>query len=360
MLIGILTFHAAHNYGSMLQAYALQQYLFSRGYDNEIINYRPASQQRLYPHPLKSKVKFINLITPIWLCAECNKWQKFESFLKNYMVLSEKQYDNAESLKRDLAQYDAIIVGGDQIWNFNCRDFEDVYYLHALSGPFKKISYAPSFGRFLDNLHTQPNQIRFIKSTLSDFDCLSVREILMKDYLKCLLGKCISVVADPVFLLSSEHYAQIIGNRPLIKGSYLFYYSPYTHSEAEDYAVQLGKRFNLKVVTTAPHRLRRKGMHSVFGAGPITFLTLLKNATLVVGQSYHLVAFSLLFHKSFSVFDPKDTRISSLINFLDLTDDAHKPESRDFLTIDFSHVDNRLELLKTASCHFLEHALSFQ
>lgn len=89
---------------------------------------------------------------------------------------------------------------------FNCRDFEDVYYLHALFGPFKKISYAPSFGRMLDT-SPRPNQISFIKSTLSDFDCLSVREFPMKDYLDCLLGRNISVTADPVIccLTSNMH-----------------------------------------------------------------------------------------------------------------------------------------------------------
>ena len=41
MRIGILTFHCAHNYGAVLQSYALQQYLLSLGYNVEIIDYRP-------------------------------------------------------------------------------------------------------------------------------------------------------------------------------------------------------------------------------------------------------------------------------------------------------------------------------
>ena len=34
MKIGIITFHAAMNYGSVLQAFALQEYLRSRGNEN--------------------------------------------------------------------------------------------------------------------------------------------------------------------------------------------------------------------------------------------------------------------------------------------------------------------------------------
>ena len=37
MKIGIITFHAAHNYGSMLQAYALQTFLERNGNIVEII-----------------------------------------------------------------------------------------------------------------------------------------------------------------------------------------------------------------------------------------------------------------------------------------------------------------------------------
>ena len=41
MKIGILTFHCAHNYGAVLQCYAMQEFLRSQGHDVEIINYRP-------------------------------------------------------------------------------------------------------------------------------------------------------------------------------------------------------------------------------------------------------------------------------------------------------------------------------
>ena len=39
--IGIITFHKAINYGSVLQAYSLQHLLESEGYLVEIIDYEP-------------------------------------------------------------------------------------------------------------------------------------------------------------------------------------------------------------------------------------------------------------------------------------------------------------------------------
>lgn len=41
MKIGIMTFHWATNYGAVLQAYCLQEYLREQGHDVEIINYKP-------------------------------------------------------------------------------------------------------------------------------------------------------------------------------------------------------------------------------------------------------------------------------------------------------------------------------
>lgn len=38
--VGVLTFHMAHNYGAMLQAYALTMEVKKLGYNCEVIDYR--------------------------------------------------------------------------------------------------------------------------------------------------------------------------------------------------------------------------------------------------------------------------------------------------------------------------------
>ena len=39
--VGILTFHCSDNYGAMLQAYGMKQYLHSHGIKAEIVHYEP-------------------------------------------------------------------------------------------------------------------------------------------------------------------------------------------------------------------------------------------------------------------------------------------------------------------------------
>ena len=77
--VGIITFHASHNYGSMLQAYALQQVVLSMGYDCAIINFNEC------PHVPKL-AKFKPPRCPIgvyWntLCLMRDVWT-----IKTYMI----------------------------------------------------------------------------------------------------------------------------------------------------------------------------------------------------------------------------------------------------------------------------------
>ena len=48
MKVGILTFHRAHNFGAMLQCYALQEYLTKKGLNVEVIDYRQPYIETLY------------------------------------------------------------------------------------------------------------------------------------------------------------------------------------------------------------------------------------------------------------------------------------------------------------------------
>ena len=46
--IGVITYHSAYNFGSVLQAYATQESIEKIGYSVEIVNYRMKSQIKYY------------------------------------------------------------------------------------------------------------------------------------------------------------------------------------------------------------------------------------------------------------------------------------------------------------------------
>ena len=96
--VGIITFHASHNYGSMLQAYALQQTVLNMGFDCEIINFRPKIQTEHFKPPfmrgtMQGKVKRFIQFLP-FNYSLFRKFELFEDFQTTYYKLSDKEYSS--------------------------------------------------------------------------------------------------------------------------------------------------------------------------------------------------------------------------------------------------------------------------
>ena len=321
--VGILTFHASHNYGSMLQAWALQTYLKGIGIEAEEINLRIDAQKDLYPNPMRfwgPKSILFRIKHPIRELQGLTKWYKFESFLKKHIDTTLTEYHSWLEIQKDMPSlnYDAIICGGDQIWNTTCVDFSESYYLPGNLLGIKKIAYSPSFGGKMSRFNN-PEVQKFIKDNLSAFDFLSVRDDAGSIFLSDLLGKQVPAVADPTLLISVKDYTKIFCRNNTPKGDYIFYYSPFYNKNAEAIAANLGKRMRIPVITTNGELQSNSYFIQMNSAGPIEFINYLKNAKFVCGYSYHLVVFSLLFHKDFAAIDgKKDARIMGLLKHCNL------------------------------------------
>lgn len=369
MKIGILTFHASHNFGSNLQNYALQQFLISEGHNVETINLRNDKQKYMYHHPLHKGRRtpvlwkvLARFLDPKWLIIECKRWNKFENFLKNHLILS-KEYKDWETIKSDLPinNYDTLVVGGDQIWNTFCYDFDWSYYLPSTIKPIKKIAYCPSYGNSIPKIQDDSSLATKIKEYLEDFDFLSVRETDASNFLHGLLNRDISVVADPTLLVNPSVFLNLIKS-PIIKEPYIYYYTP-SHTpdfETEEIAVELANMLGLKIVTSYPRFFKKNPMTSV-SSGPIEFLNLVKNAQLVVGKSYHLAIFSIIFHKDFITLRCKnEERMESLFKKLNIS--GRNMESIDdyqnLTDLDYNEIDKNLLQFKNDSIRFLKDSLS--
>lgn len=316
MKVGIITFHAAHNYGSMLLSFALQEAIQRLGHDAKIINLRIPVQNLIYSYPLKFAHKIhlkAFLLHPFNFWGNCGKWRKFEAFSLRYHNLTARCQDLI-SVERTIREenFDALISGGDQIWNMQCADFSIAYYLPFNFPAVKKISYAPSFGG--GGSFRVENYSSAITGLLADFDCITVRERPAADYVTSKLNRSVDVVCDPVMLLDNNVYEAIAGANPLIKGKYIFYYSPFGSRENEQTAIEYGKRLRLPVYTSNCEYFQCRGMKKYLNAGPTEFLNLIKNAEIVCGNSFHMLAFCLLLNKNFIVLSKEDSRMENLKN----------------------------------------------
>ena len=370
MKIGILTFHASHNFGSMLQNYALQQFLIAEGHSVETINLRNDKQRYMYHYPLcigRNNPTLLSLLgkvrDPRWLFKECKTWNLFEHFLKHHLNLT-KEFKNWDEIMLDLPtlHFDAIITGGDQIWNTFCYDFDWAYFLPDNIKTAKKIAFSPSFGNKIEKMKEDSTLFSKIKKYLEDFDYLSVREKDAGDFFQKQLNMTIPVIADPTILVNTSVYLNLI-KKPIFNEPYIYYYTPshITDTEAEDIAIKLSELLNIKVVTSYS-RFRKKTKMISVPSGPTEFLNLVHNAQFVIGKSFHLVVFSILFHKNFiTIKSQSDPRMSSLLNKLRISN-RNINSANDYKkivdNIDYDTVDNELSKFRKDAISYLQKSLN--
>ena len=149
MKIGILTFQASHNCGSMLQAFALQYVISKKLHqDCEIINYANDASRNMYGffdrRICRASIKK-NINTLIHLKTFIESYREYEDFSKKHLVLSSTYCRNGKELSKIASNYDIIIAGGDQIWNVCCPDAGKEFYLN-FTHDVRKIAYSPSLG----------------------------------------------------------------------------------------------------------------------------------------------------------------------------------------------------------------------
>ncbi len=365
--IAILTFHASHNYGSMLQTYALQTCLERLGYLVTIINFRGIAQKSYYIRPgrlLTKRVVRDLFASPSLFVQNRAKWDKFERFMREHYHVSREHQKLADTeflVKEELGLY-AIITGGDQIWNMDCLDFNPCYYLPFETPGIRRIAYSPSLGD--ENRWKPRNYANVLKALIGGYDFPSVRERSASLFLSDLIGRPVPPVPDPSLLIDKEDYEKLAGEEPLIKGQYLFYYTPWQIDDVSDFVYSFARKYGYKVVSSKKSRSKaEKGFIPYNNAGPEEFLNLLKNATVVCGFSLHMVILSIVFHKDFyAVMQSEGTRIRDFLGEVGLCSRLVYTQSNPIMInagpIDWEEVDKKLAVLKQSGFDFLREALT--
>lgn len=369
--VGIITFHASHNYGSMLQAYALQQVVLGMGHDCEIINFRTARQREFY-RPMFIRGTFTDrlkrsLVYAPYISSWRKKHQLFERFLNEKYRLSHGEYATLEELERAGHDYDVYISGSDQIWNTRAFDFDWAYLLPFAKGS-RRVAYAPSMGP-VPFQSISSDKAEKMAQLLSGYGYLSVRERQTMEKIAQLTNKDCVVTLDPTLLIEPETWDEMAGDTPLIKGDYIFLYTPWYDANVYMEAERMSRRLKMPVVISLLHeglipnlKIMRKRFKCRLATGPMEFLNLCKFARYTVGRSFHLVAFSIIFRKPFYAIDGmKDSRVIDLLQLTGLEQRSVSSEE-DFagipLAVDFDIVHSRLSDAREGSLEWLRKSLS--
>jgi glycosyltransferase involved in cell wall biosynthesis len=309
--VGILTFHCSNNYGAMLQAYGLKRYLQSRRIRTDIVRYEPIYMTGRHWWIPYSPIR--GLKGRIW--GVMNMWNGFLAHMRMREDFSRQRRNMNRFRFRYLVDkrkhrvlfergltglpYRYYVVGSDQIWNPHITCGFRRAYFGAFENKQKKrvISYAASFGSSkLDSKYD-----REFSELIGHVDAVSVREEAAVPYVERLSGREVTAVLDPVFFLGKEDWQKV--ETDLEREGFIFLYITEKNEAMAEYARRLSHETGLPVVEV---RATMVGADADFevdhGAGPSEFLGYIDKADYVVSNSFHAVAFCIIYRKRFLAF----------------------------------------------------------
>ena len=369
--IGILTYHKQYNYGTVLQAYALQKYISNKfDVDIEIIDYTAKNEyvgKKLFLTRVKRIGFYISHLSKyIILYLNKNNQRKrieeFEQFFLKDLVMSAKSLETQKEIANYCKKYDAIIIGSDQTWNPYVGQVEDFLINYITNEKIIKLSYAPSIG-----IKRIPDDYKDLYAeALSKFKALSCREFQGAKNLSSILNRNVEFVLDPTLLLNKDQWGAV-ASEVFIKDPYLLVYFLGDNKEYRKFVEKIALMKGLKIVALPMSYLemKKENIDKQY-VGPKSFLSLVKNAALICTDSFHGTMFSINFEKQFIVFPKRsnkdiksdNSRIYDALKVFDLEDCLWNGASFIIKNIDYVEVNQKLEKLRNMSYKYLEKALS--
>ena len=270
MRVGILTlYYRTYNFGAQLQAYGLQKAIEKMGHECELIRFVWCKEETIEAYTNAS--------------IDQNAFIDFSNGIPH----SKRVYD-ADTIRNCVGDYDAFVVGSDQVWGV--ENSMPLIKLAAMNLSFVgndkvKIAYAASIG--CNKASSKIEEV--LRIGLDNFDFISLREKTAAEYMSGLVDKQIMHVLDPVFLLSKEKWcfaSDLYDEKP-----YIFYYTAGNDGKQQLIVDAIKAKFEMPV--------RQLGYINGEQIGPIEFINLIKQAECVVTDSFHASAFSIIFNKPF-------------------------------------------------------------
>lgn len=384
MHVGILTIHKLNNYGSVLQAYALQSTLNKLGFQVEIIDYsihhsltvllgyaihayREQGLRLLSTSIFHYMIEFFQQkIGKLSIHDSCCIPMPgiFNEFRGNHLLLSKESY-SPRKLKLNPPDYDIYISGSDNVWlldnRYGISDGGARYYLDFVPENKTTISYAPSMG----DPNVSDMHLGRFKSLLENIDFLSVRETSTAEFIGRVIGRMVKTVCDPTLLLSREEWDLLLPEKVLLPSEkhYLLVYVAHPldfDSPAFQFSRYISQKLGLEVINIGYYFIEGKLAYSNVTVSD--FLMYFKNASLVVTNTFHGTIFSIIYRKGFYAFKPSagPTRIRDLLSIVGLSErlvqsdlEAQKlsPE------LNYRDVEGKIQKFRCDSLLWLQNAL---
>lgn len=378
----VIAYRKGHtNYGTSLVGYALIKKLQTLGYDVEVINY---VKQLSFVDKVKwminafrcdggkivmDRIKGKNDLKKLPEYAANIKIRTVavEAFKERKFIPIFKDYRGYVALHEGSKNYDAVVVGSDQVWTPLSLPTK-FFNLLFVDEKVRKVAYASSFGVS----EIPAFQRKATGGYLDRFYRIGVREVKGKEIVDNLSHQKATVVADPTMLLSPEEWMEEIKDSKVKETEpYIFCYFLGTNMEAREAARQLKAATGYKIITLrhmdeyVPSD-EQFGDEAPYAVDPNDFLKYISGAAYVLTDSFHCSAFSIQFKRKFMTFyrfkslskGSRNSRIDSLLGIFGLQDRLYQGDVMKVRgNIDYVKVHEILKDYRETSIAFLKEAL---
>ena len=314
--IGLMTFLHNDNYGSILQAWALQHTLQEMGYDAVHIDYAPNKQEKIRNLLLSGNSPKLILEGMRKKSATGKMHGGFDEFRKAHICTTAPCRDPA-ALAKAAEEFDVLVCGSDQIWSPVWLN--PAYFLDFSDKP--KVSYAPSLGvKEMPKRAKQSKIARLVKR----YAAVSVREQEGAALLAEMTGLHPVVLPDPVMLVEKAKWQSVM-DQNVPQGKYILCYFIGDNPSYWETVAAIAARENCPVlVIPRTEEARNAGYPLEENVPPQRWLGLINGAAHVVTDSFHGATFSAILNKDCTIVrryredDPesKNSRIDQLLRNL--------------------------------------------
>lgn len=337
MKIGLLTYHFSDNYGALFQAYSLRKWLHDRGVEAEFVNYHPTYVEEGGPldRPWKPALWRKNATILYMKQAHLRRRlfgdrvqkARFDMFRREVLGVSGPRLLREDDLAPEMARYDLLLCGSDQIWNPSIqRGLDPVYFLNIPgSDHIRKVAYAPSFGR----TEIEPIYYTQLNRLISGLHGISVREATGLNIMETagITRDRALVVPDPTILL--DGFDALLDSGPeaqAVPEDSVFCYALRTDETIREVAEEAARLTGGPLRSPRSMHQRWRDIGEGIAPGPVEWLQRLARARMVVSNSFHGVALSVVLNRPFiAVGLPgnragMNARVQNLLTIAGLTD----------------------------------------
>lgn len=352
------------NYGSALQSWALSQAINKvPNCKSMLIDYCPDVLKNLDPlNPFANmwdKDEESRRMCELTLPAIRKNYKKFDKFYKTRFDKTKNKY-TSENFNNVMVEnnIDGFVCGSDTIFCIDeFKGFDDGYYANY---PCMKNGYSVAYAASFGDAHFNDDTYRILNDRLNNFKAIGLRENAMVDYVRNNVSIPVEKVIDPTLLLTSKEYDVLAEDR-LIKEKYVLLYARRYNKKMEEYADKIAKENGWKVVEISLRATNADRHQMFYEAGVEEFLSLVKNAEVVVTNSFHGAIFSVQYKRPFYVFSREqcDSKIDEVLQLFGLRDRLMiNGEENIESNINWDDVHKRIDEARNQAFNFLINELT--